>query len=152
MVDAFSNSSRTRGAIFDTVLDGYIQSGGDVYRLRRNNFQAFLPPLGNRSSPPAFISLRKLGGKNARNFDVITDSGGTWYSQWFDKLLADDNVTASASVDAVYSVIMRSAVKIGLMSTHDVRDHVVWSLNPEHWLLDTDVVTMCVTSVGIVYR
>ncbi len=133
---------RTRGALFDSVLDGYIHSGGDRYKLRRNNFQAYLPPIGKRSTPPAFISLRKLGGKNARNFDVVVDSGGTWYSQWFDKLLADDNVSASASVDAAYSIVMRAAVKLGLMASHEVRDQEVWSLNPGHWLLSTDVATM----------
>ena len=133
---------RTRGAFYDGVLEGYIQSGGDIYRLRRNNYQAYLPPLGKRSNPPAFLSLRKLGGKNARRFDTVMDSGGTWYSQWFDKVLSGNSATASASVDVVYSILMRSAVKLGLISSTDVRDQDVWSLCPSHWGLTSDVITM----------
>ena len=133
---------RTRGAIYDPLLESYILSGGDIYKIRNNHSNQHLPSFGNSSSPPAFISLRKLGGKTARNFDAVVDSGGTWYSHWFYKLLAADAIADKTIAEAVYSIVFRAAEKAGWANAHEVREHTVWSLSAEHWLLSAEVVTV----------
>ena len=134
---------RTRGALFEPVLTRYLQSVGNPYELRNNRLNPYLPRVGLRSTLPVFLSLRQFSGKNGKRFDAVTTSkGASWYVQWFNKVLADDNVMASASVEAAYAIVLRAGVKAGLLESHDVRDQQIWSLVADQWLVSTVVATL----------
>ena len=131
---------RTRGGFYHDVLRGYLYSGGDVFQLRNNRFQPFLPRFGPRSTLPAFLSLRVIKARGGRRFDAIQPaSGSSWYQHWFNRLLGSDNPLASASIEEAFTIIMRAGVKADLIDAHEYRDQYIWALPMQPWQLSTDV-------------
>ena len=141
---------RTRGGFFHPLLSGYLYSGGDPYQLRRRNFQLFLPPVGSKSSLPAFLSLRSVKGRAGRRFDsVFSTRGDSWYQHWFNRILAiDENFLASASMEQAYNIILRAGCNSGLLEEHEFHDQAIWALKIRHWHLSDDVAELGCNECG----
>ena len=57
-------------------------------------------------------------------------------------MLAADAIADKTIAEAVYSIVFRAAEKAGWANAHEVREHTVWSLSAENWLLSAEVVTV----------
>lgn len=136
---------RTRGALHDDMLEGYLHSKGSAFDLTNRRMQTHLRPMGRQSRLPRFLSLQYVGPQ----FDAI-DSGRahSWYRQWFDKLAGQEQVTASSVLSPFYRQLLAGMTRSGLLLEHEVRGHAVWSLNPEAFIVSTEVETLVCDSCG----
>ena len=138
---------RTRGAFSHDMLQGYINSGGNVYLFTRYN--RYLPRYGNQSTLPAFLTLHRLKSSRQARFDsVIPGSGHSWYQHWFNHVLGQDNPLATASLEQAYTIILKAGTQAGLIEAHYYQDQTIWALKPSTWVLSTDVAELDCDNCG----
>ena len=130
---------RTRGAFWDPALERYLQDTGNPYALTNaRGLNSHLAPVGRASRLPRFLSLEPV----THRFDAVSGGAGAgWYHGWFDKTLAADAVTASASRVAAYREVLQALERAGLLHSHELRQHTLWSLDPTSWRVTSDVET-----------
>jgi len=130
---------RTRGAFHDDMLDGFLHSKGTPFNLTNRRLRTHLKPLGSQSRVPHFVSLQHVGP----HVDAVEASRlQSWYRRWFDKLAAQDDVMASASLSPFYRLLFDGMTRSGLLHSHDIQQYTVWSLDTRAWWVSTDVVTL----------
>jgi len=130
---------RTRGAFHDDMIDSFLYSKGSPFDLTNRRLRTHLKPMGRQSRVPHFVGLQYVGP----HVDAVDSSRGhSWYRRWFDKLAGQDNVMASASISPFYRLLFDGMTRAGLMHSHEVQQHTVWSLNTEAFGISTDVVTL----------
>jgi DEAD/DEAH box helicase domain-containing protein len=122
---------KRQGAVYDDVLRGFIEDGGQYFVL---NKLPFLPRFGDFSTVPIFPAEAK-----ERKFDcVYPKKQSTWYSRWVQQLLVDDQLVDNNFISDLLKVVMQSLVKSGLLLEIETRkEHKAWALNPEHLLITT---------------
>jgi len=126
---------KRRGAIFNPLLSGYIENGGDYYLLSRKIF-SFMPDLGSYSILPKFPGEVSENGLD-RLFPKTT---GTWYSRWITQLLGADKLSDNHFIVDLLKLIMKALVECGLVLKFVTKkEHDVWALNPEKLTITTDL-------------
>ena len=132
---------KRQGAIYDPLLKGYIENGGDWYLLSRKNL-SFMPNIGNYSILPRFP-----GEAAEKGLDRLLpkNSNSSWYSRWVTLLLGDDvlQLVGNDFFQELLKLIMKSLVDSGLalkFVTH--KEHDAWGLNPEMLVITTDLVAV----------
>jgi len=119
------------GAIYNKHLQPYLNSGGDTYVL--NNTNKYMPNFGTNFAVPRFLSNGKF-----KSFDSISNkTKTTWCDRWLQHNFIDKSTLLPESVQ-VYKIIMDVLIKQKLMIESDVKDSLVWGLNPEKLFITTD--------------
>lgn len=130
---------RTRGAFHDEMIDSFLYSKGSPFDLTNRRLRTHLKPMGRQSRVPHFVGLQYVGP----HVDAVDSSRAhAWYRRWFDKLAGQDNVMASASLTPFYQLLFEGMTRAGLLHSHEVQQHTVWSLNTQAWGISTDVATL----------
>lgn len=130
---------RTRGAFHDDMIDSFLHSKGSPFDLTNRRLRTHLKPMGRQSRVPRFVGLQYVGP----HVDAVDSSRAhSWYRRWFDKLAGQDNILASASLSPFYRLLFEGMARAGLLHSHEVQQHTVWSLDTGAWGISTDVVTL----------
>lgn len=125
---------KRQGAIYNPLLKGYIENGGDWFLLSKKNL-SFMPDIGNYSILPRFPGEAAEKGLDR----LLPKQQSTWYSRWVTQLMGDDLVDDNFVSDFL-NLIMRSMVSAGLLLALNTRkEHKVWALNPEVLSLTTNL-------------
>ena len=126
---------KRQGAIFNSLLSGYIENGGDWYLLSRKNL-SFMPDIGNYSILPRFP-----GEVSEKGLDqLIPKSKSNWYSRWVLQLLGGEQLRDDNFVIDLLKLIMSSLVETGLVLKFVTKkEHEVWALNPDILFVTTDL-------------
>ena len=114
-----------RGAIFNRLLDGYINSGGKSFLLRQ---LSYLPDFGPQTPAPIFVC-----NKNSHpEFDcLINKKGSSWYQNWCVKtLLAEELLQGPGPAPEIYQIVLGVLVNHGLLLEQETSGYKVWGLNP----------------------
>lgn len=126
---------KRQGAIFDPLMAGYIENGGDWYLLSKKNL-SFMPDIGNYSILPRFP-----GEATEKDLDrLFPKQQSTWYSRWVQQYLVGDQLIDDNFVSDLLKLVMQSLVKVGLLLEIRTRkDHKAWALNPVHLSITTEL-------------
>jgi DEAD/DEAH box helicase domain-containing protein len=126
---------KRQGAIFNRLLSGYIENGGDWYYLSNKNL-SFMPNIGNYSILPRFP-----GEASEKGLDrLLPKQQSTWYSRWLQQLLDGGQLVDDHFVADMLMLVMSSLVKSGLLLEIETRkQHKAWALNPEHLFITTEL-------------
>jgi len=135
MLWGISLRMKRQGAIYDPLMTGYIENGGDWFLLSRKNL-SFMPDIGNYSILPRFP-----GEVTEKGLDrLLPKQQSTWYSRWVQQLLDDGQLVDDNFVADLLKVVMHSLVKSGLLLEIETRkEHKAWALNPEHLFITTEL-------------
>lgn len=118
---------KRQGAVFNCLLKGYIENGGDWYLLSKKNL-SFMPDIGNYSILPRFPGEAAEKGLDR----LIPKPQATWYSRWVNQLLDGGQLFDDKLVADLLKVAMQSLVNSGLLLQMDTcKEHKAWALNPE---------------------
>ena len=124
---------KRQGAIYNQLLKGYIENGGNYYVLNRlpflANFQEF-------SQLPRFPATAKEKG-----FDRLTSKQqSTWYSRWIQQFLVDAQLVDDNFLSDQIAHVMDSLVKAGLLiQIYTIKENHAWALNPEHLYITNEL-------------
>jgi DEAD/DEAH box helicase domain-containing protein len=126
---------KRQGAIFDPLLTGYIEQGGDWYLLSRKVLP-FMPDLGGYSLLPRFPCEVSEKGLDR----LLPSKQSNWYSRWVQKLMSDGQLVGNGFESDLLKLIMATLMNTGLLLEFQTRkNNKVWALNPEHLSLTTDL-------------
>jgi DEAD/DEAH box helicase domain-containing protein len=127
---------KKQGAIYNELLKGYIDNGGDYWLLSRI---PFLPDFGTHSVLPRFP-----GVKAEKNFDrLIPGRQATWYSRWITQLLDDGSLVDNNFVSDLLNLIMKTLEEADLVLPFSTqKQNSVWALNPEMLKITTELVAL----------
>ena len=126
---------KRQGAIYDPLMKGYIENGGDWFLLSRKNL-SFMPDIGNYSILPRFPGEAAEKGLD----NLLPTKQSNWYSRWVSGLLEDDQLVDQNFVADLLKQIMAAMVESGLCLQFQTRkEHHVWALNPERLSITTDL-------------
>lgn len=126
---------KRQGAIYNPLMKGYIENGGDWYLLSKRNL-SFMPDIGNYSILPRFPGEAAEKGLDS----LLPTKQSNWYSRWVLQLLGNDQLIDQEFVVDLLKQIMASLVGIGLcLRFETVKSHKVWGLNPEHLSISTNL-------------
>ncbi|HCG7292893.1 TPA: DEAD/DEAH box helicase [Vibrio parahaemolyticus] len=133
---------RQKGALNHPALQHYIQDAGETYYLTKIDkvTSKFMPNWSNKTRTPEFLSF----GKNKR-FDQLIGSKTrpSWYQNWVSKCLGNQhNVMISSHTLTIYTRLMHTLRKAGIVAQFDVKGSEVWALQPESLKLTTDLVAI----------
>jgi len=124
---------RTRGGIYHSMLEGYIQDWGNPFVTRGI---PFMKKWGYQSRTPSFLTNRQDQSRFQR---LLSSSRNTWHHRWAVKVLAQDAPIIEGYVDQVYQILLSRLVTKGLLKEHKVGRNKVWSIPSEHLKIDTEV-------------
>jgi DEAD/DEAH box helicase domain-containing protein len=126
---------KRQGAIFDPLLKGYIESGGDYYLISRKII-SFMPDFGNYSILPKFPAEAPEKGLDR----LLPNNNSNWYSRWVLQLLGGEVLVDNKFIIDLLHLIMKCLVDSGLCLKFETRkENNVWGLNPEKLYITTDV-------------
>jgi DEAD/DEAH box helicase domain-containing protein len=122
------------GAIYSDHLQPYITSGGDTYVINNiGSRKVYMPKFGTNFSIPKFLT-----NGNFKAFDKISNKGKTtWCDRWIMHNFVDNNVLLPDTT-IVYKPIIEILVKQKILLETDVKDKLIWGLNPEKLSITTD--------------
>ena len=125
---------KNSGAIFSFHIEPYVISGGETYQINqlypRNRYMAKFSPSARN---PKFLTN---GG--FKDFEKISNkTKSTWCDRWIMHNFVDKNSLLPDTV-SVYKIILNSLIKEKIIIEKDVRDSLVWGLNPEKLFITND--------------
>jgi len=126
---------KRQGAIFDPLMGGYIENGGDWFLLSRKNL-SFMPDIGNYSILPRFPGEVAEKGLDR----LLPNKQSNWYSRWVQQFMTDGQLVDDNFNSDLLQLIMASLVKSGLLLELQTRkENKAWALNPQHLFITTDL-------------
>ena len=125
--------ARQVGAIYDSVLDGYLGNKGKEYLLNR---LPWMPGFGRARRPPAAFSLEHV----APNFEaILLKNRETWSLRWLKKTIGAEELFAAAEGRQFFQLLLDVLTKAGWLIEPDGGGHSLWMLNPSRLLISDDV-------------
>ena len=125
---------KNSGAIYNEHLKPYIDTGGDTYILNNiGSRMIYMPKFGTNFSVPRFLTNGTF-----QSFDTISNkTQTTWCDRWLLHNFVDNSTLLPESTQ-VYRIIIDLLTKEKLLLEKDVKDKVVWGLNPGKLFITTD--------------
>lgn len=118
---------KRQGAVFNPLMAGYIENGGDWYLLSKKNL-SFMPDIGNYSILPRFPGEAAEKGLDR----LLPKQQSTWYSRWISQLLGGTQLVDDNFIADLLRLAMQSLVNSGLLLQLNTRkEHQAWALNPD---------------------
>ncbi|MDK1119520.1 MAG: DUF1998 domain-containing protein, partial [Anaerolineae bacterium] len=129
---------KRQGAIYNPLLAGYIESGGDRYLLSQDVL-SFMPKFSGYSILPRFP-----GGAAEKGLDnLVPNKGSSWYGRWVTQLLGGELMVDNDFLKDLLNLIMGTLVDSGLVLKFETRkENSVWGLNSEFLYVTTDLVAV----------
>ena len=126
---------KRQGAIFNPLLSGYIENGGEYYFLSRKIYP-FMPDLGKYSILPRFPAEVSEKGLDR----LLPKKTSNWYTRWVTQLLGADQLYDNNFICDLLKLIMKSLVETELvLKLTTKKEHDVWALNPEKLMISTEL-------------
>jgi DEAD/DEAH box helicase domain-containing protein len=115
------------GAIFSPHIEPYVVSGGETYQINqikpRNLYMAKFSP---NSRNPKFLTNGKF-----REFEKISNkTKTTWIDRWVMFNFFDESII-TPDTQAIMKIVFDSLVKEKILLEQDVKNKLVWGLNPQ---------------------
>lgn len=124
---------RVQGAFYAPVLDRYIQARGKPFELYKT---WHMPNYGRAAPPPALVTLTKV----SPSFTDLHREGHSWYSAWFNKVLATEaSVLAAAEFRHAMTLTVEQLARSGYLVEKSVGGESVWGLDPAQWVCSAEV-------------
>lgn len=122
------------GAIYSDHLQPYVDSGGDTYVINNiGSRQLYMPKFGTNFAVPRFLTNGKF-----KSFDRISNkTKTTWCDRWLLHNFVEKSTLLPESMQ-VYKVIIEALIKQKVIIERDIKDSLVWGLNPEKLFITTD--------------
>jgi DEAD/DEAH box helicase domain-containing protein len=119
---------KRQGAIFDPLLNTFIEEGGNEFLLKRR-VKGYMPETVPYASLPKFP-----GEKPERGFEgLLPQRQETWYSRWVYHLTQYGPLTDEHFAADFLKRVMAALVASGLVLEFETRKETrLWALNPEH--------------------
>ncbi|WP_308368028.1 MULTISPECIES: DEAD/DEAH box helicase [unclassified Microbulbifer] len=128
---------RSVGAIYDSVLDGYLEGKGNEFII--NKFLKWMPGFGRSQRPPAAATLTQV----ARNLEALTHkSRDTWAMSWLKKVLGEDHVFIAAEAREFFSRLMDGLSRAGWLTEKNAGEETLWLLDPAKLRITTRTSTV----------
>lgn len=127
---------RKIGAIYDSVLDGYLGNKGNEFLLNKIPWMA---NFGRSQRPPAAVTLNHL----TTNFEALVANGTeTWSTDWLKKTLAVESIFAAADSRQVFQLLLKHFTRAGWLVEKEASGEPLWMLNPNRLLLEKNLATL----------
>jgi DEAD/DEAH box helicase domain-containing protein len=125
---------KNSGAIYSEHLKPYTDSGGDTYVINNiGSRMIYMPRFGTNFALPRFLT-----NGNFKSFDTISNkTKTTWCDRWLLHNFIDKSTLLPESVQ-VYKPIIEALVKENILVEKDVKESLVWGLNPEKLFITTE--------------
>ena len=130
---------KNQGAVVQQVLDDYIESGGDTWKL---NNPPWTPRFGPNTRAPSFLTSR---GSSKSRFERLLSGSAThrtWYQGWAEKCFLHVSPFVGAATDHLYDWVLKGLVGAGVLEERSVRGDRVWGLHPASLRVTTAVIQL----------
>lgn len=129
----FLEHLRHVGAIYDPVLDGYLNNRGKEFLI---NQLPWMPGFGRSQRPPAAATLTYLSS----NFETLVhNQRDTWAINWLKKVLGGEHVFIAAEARAIFSLMLSGLTRAGWLVERTTGDASLWLLDPARLYVSTSV-------------
>ena len=139
-MNGFLTLLKSKGGVFHTALNAYIEQFGGYYVLNKGENQLFMPRFGKRSRTPGFLMMSG-GGRKGQRFDHIVPRGTarTWYQDWATRSFGEMNPQAGDFAAALFDPILAALVAVGVLAERSMGDERLWGIRPEALMVHTEV-------------
>ena len=124
---------KRKGAIYDPMLQGFAEAGGDWYLISRNHLR-YMPNLGSHSLLPKFPAEDKEKGLE----QLIPKTGDNWYTRWLTLALDAGALYSPDFVAELLKLSFSCLVDQGLVvSVLSKKDNRIWGLDASKLVVTT---------------
>ena len=135
---------KNMGAIYHSVLNGYIEAGGEVYKISQKHIK-WMPNFGPSTRAPAFLTTNP----SKERFDCLFKlSRKTWYQQWAEKCLYRLKMLGESNTLNFYLLLLKELVKAGILGVKVKGKDRIWGILPQALLITNEVAQMSCSYCG----
>ncbi|TKB47988.1 DEAD/DEAH box helicase [Ferrimonas sediminicola] len=136
---------RQRGGIFHWAMKDYFADNGDLYRFnKRSESSRYMPQWGPNSRKPRFIGI----GRADQIEPVLSTKGRSWWAQWLDKCLAQDDPTLSACAADLIQTLIQCLEQQKVLVPLQKADKQAWCIAADKITLQSKVAAMVCNTCG----
>ena len=129
---------RQRGAVAHPDLMTYARDGNMYAFTRTSGRGEWLPPMGDRSPHPTFLSMG-----NTRGFDhLVNPAAPTFFQTWLNATLGANGLLPNKADQDIYTHAIEVLVQEGVLLKIDSDPVDVIGLNPDALVLETRLVRL----------
>ncbi len=145
----FVTALKNKGAVEQPDLGSYVESGGNVYVLRR----PYLPRFGKHTRAPAFLASRPFSRFNTL-LRSSPSQAATWFEDWLGRSFASIDGRAESYVFEIWTKVVEGLVGAGvLFQRTGPKGASIWGLPGDLFLVVDQIVQMrcdrCGTNVSV---
>ena len=128
------------GAIFSADVEGvrrFLAGGCNLWSLTRD---PALPEFGPNSPSPLFPAEEGARRKDARVEPLSLPGGRSWYQRWIDRTLGSRfPLVSTYHAPSILRILLESLRAKGLTKFHLAKDIPIWAIDPQRFLVTTDL-------------
>ncbi len=130
---------KNRGAVVQPVLEGYIEDGGNTWRLNRI---PWMPRFGPHTRTPVFLTSRSTQRSRFEPLLSGSPTHRTWYQAWAERCFLQVSPLIGGVVDQLYDLTLRGLVAEGVLAERSVKGARRWGIEPSALRVTEEVVQL----------